>query len=296
MQETLCRRLLSAVVLSCQSMVGSGHDAPVRQLEYAPASVEVGAIELLSFADLRRIDRRGRRAEPQRPQFNVLAIVRHGRGRCRIDFSDGALAPRCVVWVRPGQVHQWLDVDAIQGDLVLFTPTAVGYDPGSPVQWPLEGRTWELTVLAVDHLRAELDAAPDDPIAGDLLTALLRRCVAGSAGGSSAGNELARSFSAAVEAHLAGGRRSDVRRLAAELNYAPRTVNRAVVAATGISAKAWVDQRTVLEAQRLLAHSNLSAAACARQLGFEDAANFSAFFKRCTGTTPGRWRLGATGR
>ena len=269
--------------------------ADVRQLPYRPAGATTGPIEVLTFGDLRRIDRLGRRGRPQRPHFHVLALVRTGHGRHRVDFTDAPLAPGTVVWIRPGQVNQWLDVDAVEGDLVLFTPTAVAFAADTPAWWALDGQEWALVLLAADHLRAEYDASPADPVLAELLTALLRRATRTRTGTTPPPGGPAQRFYAAVEHHLARGARLDVSQYAAQLGYAPRTLTRAVAAAAGVSAKTWLDQRTVLEAQRLLAHTGLSAAACARRLGFPDPANFSAFFARCTGSTPGRWRQHATG-
>ena len=50
------------------------------------------------------------------------------------------------------------------------------------------------------------------------------------------------------------------------------------------------DQRVLLEAKRLLAHTDLPVTGCARRLGFRDAGNFSTFFRRQTGTPPATWR------
>ena len=133
--------------------------------------------------------------------------------------------------------------------------------------------------------------ALDPPVVQDLLTALLRRCDPARPG-AALPDTVVRRFRLRVEEHLADATRVSVDEYAAELGYGPRTLTRAVRAATGVSAKTWLDQRTVLEAQRLLAHTDLGVAACGRRLGFVDAANFSAFSTRCTGTTPGRWRLG----
>lgn len=59
---------------------------------------------------------------------------------------------------------------------------------------------------------------------------------------------------------------------------------------TGRSAKAYIVDRIVLEAKRLLAHDRLTAAACANTLGFPDASNFSVFFRKATGMRPGAWQ------
>lgn len=91
-------------------------------------------------------------------------------------------------------------------------------------------------------------------------------------------------FRVLVESNFASTRR--VEDYARFLGYSPRTLSRATVAATGVGAKEFIDRRIVLEAQRLLAHSNRTAAQIAAQLGFADAANFSKFFQQRAGTSP----------
>jgi len=53
-----------------------------------------------------------------------------------------------------------------------------------------------------------------------------------------------------------------------------------------MTAKEVIDQRVVLEAKRLLVHSNATSAQIGYQLGFPEPSNFVKFFRRMTGTTP----------
>ncbi|NMO88302.1 AraC family transcriptional regulator [Actinomycetospora sp. TBRC 11914] len=275
-------------------MVETGHVPDgLRQLTYQPGPAAPGPIELLTFAGFRRVDR-ALRTRPQRPDFDVLALVREGTGRLRVDFDDTALVPRTIAWIRPGQVNQWIDIEDLDGDLVLFSTAAVAFTADPPACWTVPDPAWRLVTLAADHLRAEYDAAPTGPILADLLTVLLRRATADQPQAPEHRDDLARRFRAAVETDLGSGRRRSVAEHAAALGYSARTLDRAVTRATGVSAKSYLDQRVHLEARRMLAHSALSVAVCARHLGFPDAANFSAFFTRLSGTTPGRWRHQAT--
>jgi len=56
--------------------------------------------------------------------------------------------------------------------------------------------------------------------------------------------------------------------------------------ATGQTAKQVLVERLVLEAKRLLVHTELSAAAVAAELSFSEATNFGNFFTRRAGTSP----------
>jgi AraC-like DNA-binding protein len=46
----------------------------------------------------------------------------------------------------------------------------------------------------------------------------------------------------------------------------------------------------VLEAKRQLSHADTSVSEIAEQLGFDDASNFSSYFRRQTQLTPGTFR------
>jgi transcriptional regulator GlxA family with amidase domain len=74
------------------------------------------------------------------------------------------------------------------------------------------------------------------------------------------------------------------------LGYSRRTLVRAVRAATGETPKGFIDKRVVLEAKRLLAHTDVPVGRVGAALGFPDAANFSKYFHQRTGLTPAMFR------
>lgn len=60
--------------------------------------------------------------------------------------------------------------------------------------------------------------------------------------------------------------------------------------AYGLSIKAFIDERRLLEAKRLLLFTVRSVEDVAYEIGFHDPAYFSRFFNRHTGLPPGEWR------
>lgn len=78
---------------------------------------------------------------------------------------------------------------------------------------------------------------------------------------------------------------------AERLGYSARTLNRLARQHTGLSAKELIDERVVLEAKRRLSHGDASVSEIAEQLGFDDASNFSSYFRRQTQLTPGAFRI-----
>ncbi|MGW7577578.1 helix-turn-helix domain-containing protein [Streptomyces sp. NPDC054765] len=286
--------------------------AAIRQLRYAPAPGASLGVEVLGFERLRRMDPERRRTRPQRPDFHVLALVRSGEGRHEADFAEHLLRPGSVVWIRPGTVHRWTDVDRVDGPLILCEPgflpapgpaAHAAADSFASSTWRLDGRARELTLLAADHLAAEYAAALAEPAASPpllahLLAALVLRALPDEPAPAPVGQDhdhrVFHRYRAAVEREFA--RCHQVDHYAQALGYDRRTLTRATRATTGLGAKQFLDRRILLEAQRLLAHTDLSAARCAERVGFTDAANFTAFFQRQTGLPPSRWRSTRSGR
>ena len=77
---------------------------------------------------------------------------------------------------------------------------------------------------------------------------------------------------------------------AARMGCTEKSLGRAVAAAAGTTAKAFIAARITLEAKRLLAHTSLSVAAIADKLGFDEPTNFGKFFRREAGCTPVEFR------
>ncbi|HWQ10373.1 MAG TPA: helix-turn-helix transcriptional regulator, partial [Holophaga sp.] len=80
---------------------------------------------------------------------------------------------------------------------------------------------------------------------------------------------------------------------ARRLGYAGRTLSRATMAAGGTSPKAVIAARVLLEAKRLLVHTDLPIGRLAVHLGFSEATNFTKFFRKHAGLSPEAFREGA---
>lgn len=260
----------------------------VQQMTYQPLGGVPRPVELLTFDRLRELSTGG----TQRADFHVVAVVDDGQGAVTVDFRRHGLGPRSAVWIPPGAVHSWDDIEALSGRLVLFVPSApvtaatrqLTAAPDQAPTWTV-GPDWPLLAAALDHLELEAAAGPAE-LTGLLLSALLLRLDPPGRDPEPDGSLFAL-FRDAVEAGYRTHR--DAGHYASVLGYAPRTLSRAVQRATGSTAKAYLTERVVLEAKRLLAHDGFTAARCARELGFPDATSFSVFFRTATGLPPGGW-------
>lgn len=93
-----------------------------------------------------------------------------------------------------------------------------------------------------------------------------------------------------------GVRLRTVEEYARELGVSARHLHDAVKRGTGRTPGQLIRGRQVLEAKRLLAGTDLTVRQIASAAGFGDPAYFCRFFRRETGTTPGRFRAGWTAK
>jgi len=260
----------------------------------------------------------GRRVEevPDRgiERVDLLGVlyVQGGRYDHAVDFETHRCTAGSALVVRPGQVHRFGATSGWQGWLVVARPEHdwVERPPSAPTgQGPDDLRT---------HVRL-------DPPARRAVEATLRQMAADAAGAgpSELRNRLLvhQLRTVLVRLELADGRRPEAtgidprlldrfRQFRAELDreharwrsVAPyaralgcseRSLSRACETVAGRTAKGVITDRVVLEAKRLLVHTDDPVAVLASRLGFDEATNFVKFFRRETGTTPGAFR--ATG-
>jgi AraC-like DNA-binding protein len=98
---------------------------------------------------------------------------------------------------------------------------------------------------------------------------------------------LMRKFSLLVEGHFR--QQHAVSYYADRLNKSPKTLSN-LFALAGTSPSQIIQERILIEAKRLLSYSSKSAKEIAYELGFEDAAYFSAYFKKHVAQSPLEFR------
>ena len=268
----------------------------------APTGTPTG-VEVMSLADLRSRAPAGVLQVPARPEFHQLLTVTSGALVHDVDLTGYALAPGSWLWVRPGQVQQWGDVGNAEGELILFErgfldPDTVALarldDPFGPVMVTPGGADERKALsTAVDHLTREFRADLRRPI--DIHISVLRHLLAclvlnlahaarPTSSPAFQPSEAYLRFRDAAERDFRHSRCLDD--YARALGYSSRTLSRATLADAGVNAKEFIDRRVVLEAKRLLAHSQWPAARIATELGFSSATNFSKYFHKHTGAAP----------
>ncbi|MFJ9198769.1 helix-turn-helix transcriptional regulator [Streptomyces flaveolus] len=249
-----------------------------------------------------------------RIDFHVVMLFTGGPVRHMIDFAEYEATAGELLWIRPGQVHRFSPDSEYRGTVLTmqpgFLPSATVEATGlyrydlPPLLRPDQARLAALTA-SLDQLRREYEDATTLPLS--LHTAVLRHTLTafllrlahlaassaqearqGAGQADAPGDTTFTLFRNAVERDFATNH--SVSAYADALGYSRRTLVRAVRAATGETPKGFIDKRVVLEAKRLLAHTDMPIGRVGAAVGFPDAANFSKFFQQHTDMTPAAFR------
>ena len=250
-----------------------------------------------------------------RLQFHEIALITGGAGSLELDGVSIDVGAGRALLTGPGEIRRWrlrpAEEARLSGLLVFFEADFInGFfgDPGfleglpllaAPAEWRslhIGARPFDEIAGIASSMRDELrDVRPDSSHALRAQTyrllIALQRLSGLLAQPADRARALARRFANLVDA---GFREPDsVSDYARRLGVTTRHLNHCVRRATGRTASESIQARQLLEAQRLLLHSELSVGDIAERLNFSDTSYFVRFFKRHVGTTPRRFRIRA---
>ena len=243
---------------------------------------------------------------PHRHYFYTFILVTKGSGSHDLDFTTHALKPRRLFLIAPGQVHAWNDLKRVQGFVLLFTDSFVAlskgrklltswrlFQPGQSAYVDLSASETDRWVEQFQSMESEMKTPDDftrDAIfyaIGNLLVRASRQYESANAL-SPSGNDILFKYQELIEKNFASLKVP--KEYAALLNITPNYLNSYCKKRSGKSAGALIRQRIILEAKRLLAHTQLSVAEISYQLNFDDNSYFGRYFKKYTGVTPEGFR------
>jgi AraC family transcriptional regulator, transcriptional activator of pobA len=279
---------------------------PFRGLDDHPNASEAEGVFVGKFESTTR-------ALPNRLQLhrhNYFEIFRlDGNGAHFNDFEVYPIREPTLVFVSPGQIHRWYDGYRLYGHLVCFTQQFFDGDvpPPSPLLkysfWypdeirpilPIASEAREMDAL-FNEMESEFEKKDKDfeGAIGALLRLLFVRVerlyqradIRIEPGRDST---LVRDFRLTLEKHF--HTTQSVSEYARLLKISATYLGGAVHERTGRQAGDIIRQRVLLEAKRLLAHTEMTVSEVAYSLNFQDPAYFSRFFRRLTGQPPGEFR------
>lgn len=249
------------------------------------------------------------RLQPHYHDF-FQVILFEGPGTMMHDFRDFSVRKPTLIFLSPGQVHTIRPKPKLQATLLSFTqsffddaapPPSLLYE--MPFFFPEETKPWmAIPPEALDKVRGtfvelqrEFDAAENG--ADEILRSMLRILFVRLSRlysrihppeEPSRAAKLVRQFHVEVETHVVETR--PLTAYARALGVTPNHLSDVVRERTGHSPGDIIRRRKLLEAKRLLSHSNMSVSEVGYALGFEDPSYFGRFFRRYDGQTPADFR------
>jgi AraC family transcriptional regulator, transcriptional activator of pobA len=251
-------------------------------------------------------------SEPHRHAYYEIFIFNDGGGTHMIDFENIEIKSNSIHFVSPGQVHMVSRGIGSNGYVMLFSREFFYFNTENKnmlLEFPFLDNPTARTFLnlsgeqaaGIDHLVQEIsrEFSSPDPFREDILrsyiTILLLKCKAWyEASGDrqkpheTAAAQLVQNFRLLVEEQFIQCHK--VNDYAQLLNVTPNHLNEVTKKITGRTASDLIQDRILLEAKRLLLHSNLTGKEVAYSIGFNDPSYFSRFFRTNTGISPEAFR------
>ena len=247
---------------------------------------------------------------PHRHDFYQIDWVEHGTGHHIIDSVKYEVKPRTLFFMAPGQIHDFVLSDDTVGFTINFSAEFFVlqlqnknmlselpiYDLDNSVQAlyldEAQARSILETLNAIGEEYVSDQSGWADMIRSYLYILLMKasRMAQPGVGADPTSRSLflARRFKSLLEKEYSTV--PQVSGYAQMLRVNERSLNEAVRRATGTTAAKLIRERVMLEAKRLLLHSEVSVAEVADRLSFEDPAYFSRAFKKHTGRSPLEFR------
>ncbi len=269
----------------------------------------VPGFEIRSYEDVfKRSSQDVRRAH--RHDYFKIGLLTSGRGYLTADFTDYAIRPPMLLQFAPGVVHGWRPSINPRGYAINFDLSFFGADPreqaevsGAPVfclhsgpkVLPLNTQQCSLFEGLARAIHRECERRGTDHPA--VLRSYLRIWlieasriteVREPSRWNDRGTALTNQFLCLVGGNFRS--LSAVSEYAARLRVTPSHLNETIRRTLGKTAGQVIRGRMLLEAKRLLRHSELSISEVAYQLGFEDPSYFARFFRKLTGHSPAAFR------
>lgn len=248
--------------------------------------------------------------EAHRHNYYEILFFTGGNGKHMIDFETHALQSTTLHFISPGQVHALNRERGVDGYVVNFTKEFLIVHGGdvsvlndfpafNKIVFPIlktAPNDFEDLVNLVKQMSLEL--AKTSPLKEAVLVAyinlLLTKCKAllvetvDYKKNNEPTQQLMQRFNTLLEENYTALRK--ITDYAERLNLSPNHLSAAIKKITGKTAGELIHHRLILEAKRLLLHSDSTAKEIAYQLNFSDPPYFTRFFKSHTGYSPELFR------
>ncbi|SFT36849.1 AraC-type DNA-binding protein [Lishizhenia tianjinensis] len=259
------------------------------------------------------VDRnKGEKEDPHRHDYYTVLVVNKAKGVHKIDFEAYELSENQIYCVSPGQVHQVIEEESSEGFVLLFSNDFLvqnhiplrfiedlnlfrnfGETPPVTLDTLNMMRVNSLCELLIDYQNRSMKFHSEAQ--SSFLKLILIECnnacelpTHQHTQGIEVGNTLLKNFKKLINQHYK--EIHTVNTYAEKMNITADHLNRTIKHLTGKTAKDHLDGRITLAAKRLLYFSTLSLKEIAFELGFNEPAHFSSYFKKIAGQSPSNYR------
>lgn len=245
--------------------------------------------------------------------FYEILWFKDGVGRHTVDFTEYDVRPNTIFFLSPGQVHHFDNCTSYSGVSIKMCADFMQNDEGAsslflkynvfhtfdttPCFHIDDATAHTLNILAEDMERESANVGQFGNI--DVLKALLRIFLVqtlrhGTQDIEHRLDDLKPSHMLFTRFRKMVGkeymRLHTVQEYADGLNVAVRTLNKCVNECSNMSPLAFINQRIILEAKRMVRYTNMMIKEIAFELGYDDPSYFVKLFKRETGYLPSDFR------
>ena len=256
-------------------------------------------------------ERNGEVDEPHRHNYFTVLIINQAKGKHKIDFNTYELSNNQIFFVAPGQVHQVIESEISFGYVMTFSNHFL-VENSIPISFidslnlfqnygqspPLEPNKIQFETIenfskSIYKLFESQEMMKNLSI-GSFLKLLLIECnnicsiYPIESDMDISGNNLIRTFRNDVDNNYK--KEHSTTFYAKRLHITPDHLNRVIKSKIGKTAKEYIQSRIIIEAKRLLYFTDLTNKEIGYELGFNEPANFSAFFKKETQLSPSNFK------
>ena len=257
-------------------------------------------LQVKSLLPTESFEQKARALGPHRDDHYIFLLSRKGSGVLMVDMQDIKITARQLFYVLPGQAHTHVRTRQAEGWFVavdrslvpqgcrnIFEGRLTMQRPCSLAAPVLEECVQLLTLLEKRYTNKRAETRLYAPVIHSLVQSFLWLAADAYDDATSAHKtlsrpaELCRQFRLLLSENIRTIKSPSA--YAARLHVSASYLNEAIRGETGLPCSHWIKEEILLEAKRLLYHSELTIKEVAQDLGYEDPAYFSRFFRRAAG-------------
>lgn len=237
--------------------------------------------------------------QSHRDNYHSFFIQEKGTTTFEIDFQRYNIKPFSVIYIHPNQIHRLIAFEGVSGcgwsinndnlnpeyltlleEITPTKPLLLKDEPFAMINEALS-LCQKISERKHDKLHYSLLKGSCNNLVALIISQYLEQ--SGSTGKPSRFEMITKAFKTILESHFIVEKRPGA--FAQKLNISTSYLNECVKHTTGYPVSHHIQQRIVLEAKRLLYHSDKSVKEIASELGYDDYPYFSRLFTKTTGMT-----------